>query len=93
MSPKHDRSMPSASAKSDASSAMAPLLSDMEVEATVEEETSPAVNDANNKQERKAFSTAEYKIAFSHFLVRKEQSVFQAVLTYLPEDFLILDQT
>lgn len=62
----YDRPTSSASVKPGASSARVPLLSDVEADG---EEKAPTTTEAD--KEKGAFKTAEYKIALSHFLVRK----------------------
>lgn len=86
MSPKYDRPLSPASVNRGTSSVAVPLLSDIEATATDEEEKLPEVP-SQEKKDNKAFSTAEYKIAFSHFLVRKKQSAFQPLLTGIQRIF------
>jgi hypothetical protein len=58
-------------------SASVPLLSDIEEIASDE---GGNISEAPNGE--KSFSTADYKIAVSHFLVRRRQSTFRSMLTY-----------
>ena len=69
---EYDRPSSSASVKLGTSSARVPLLSDVDADGT---EKTSAATEAD--KEKGAFKSAEYKIAFSHFLVRSDQSAFK----------------
>jgi hypothetical protein len=88
MLPKFERANLSQSRNSWESSASVPLLSDDEDISVCEEEKVP---EPSKEEKKKSFSTAEYKIAFSHFVVRSDSSAFRSVLTDRTEDFLIFD--
>lgn len=77
-SPKSPASRKSWSSSEDGAEGVG-LLSDVEETTTGEEEKTS--EEAPKEEEKKSFSSAENKIAFSHFLVRSNHSAFRSLLT------------